>query len=122
MSQLRTYLENYLQTLQTLQTQHSNNQELLDAAERQWGQDDPRYEVLLERTAGLAGRFNEPSTEPPPESDNPENEPNELIDWLPSYVQMLQDVLAQSTNDEAILKQAENKWKSRSYGYLLFKK
>jgi len=116
MSQLRTYLEDYIKTLQTLQAQYSDNQALLDAAEDKWGAEDYRFMVLQESPKGV--RWPNKSGEPSPEEQKPENEPNELIDWLPSYVRDCQKV-SRAGDDEAVLKEAAKTWKLDSYGNLV---
>jgi len=119
MSQLRAYLEDYIQNLQTLKVQHSNNQDLLDAAEDQWGAEDARFLILQERPKQQ--RWISASGQPEPEVLKSEEEPNELIDWLPSYLETLQDLLKRAADDKALVEEAAKKWKQGSYGPLVVK-
>ncbi len=123
MSPLRTYLNDYIQTVQTLQAQYANSQDVLKAAETKWGDNDPRYVILLEMRLtevpdAAATKWNTPSDEPTQDADTPEAQPNELIDWLPIGMESLQNLLANGTDDAALLEKAK-KWGPDSNGYLL---
>jgi len=123
MSPLRTYLNNYIQTMQSLQSQYANSQYLLKAAETKWGDDDPRYVILLEmrltEAHAAATKWDTPPNEPTQDADNPDEQPNELIDWLPICIKALQNVLADAIDDAALLEKANKEWGPDSNGYLL---
>jgi hypothetical protein len=118
MNKLHTYLANYLQTLRTLQAQHSDSQAFLDAAEEEWGDNDPRYRILLEKPQV---RWKHESNEPPQEPHYDEDETNLLVDWLPPYLEIAQDLLTQAPDDNSLLAKIKDKWGSQSYAYLIFK-
>jgi len=115
MSQLRAYLEDYIQNLQTLKVQHSNDQDLLDAAENKWGAEDARFLILQERPKQQ--RFLSPSGQA--KSEEKKSEENELINWLPDYLETLQDLLKGAADDKALVKEAAQKWEQGSYGPLV---
>jgi len=121
MTQLRTHLENYIQALESLLSQHSDSLTLLDAAEDEWGTEDIRYLILQQRTLEPI-RFDEPNSDANPEEPIDNEFPNELINWLPAGIDDLRSLLAQAADDKALLTAAEDKWKSqRCYGYLVIK-
>jgi hypothetical protein len=116
MSQLRTHLEEYINDLKSLLKEYSDSRDLIDAAEKKWGDEDSRYMLLTEKPKM---RFGEPSADVTNEdSPSDDEEPNELIDWLPSYLNNMEDILSKSTDDQALLSKAEEKFRSvDSYGY-----
>jgi len=119
MSQLRAYLENYIHNLQTLKVQHSNDQDLLNAAEDKWGAEDPRFMILQERPKQQ--RWNSPPGQPKPEEPKPEDEPNEVITWLPGRIEIFQGLLKGVADDKVLVEEAEKKWGQESYEYLVVK-
>ena len=117
MSQLRTHLEEYINDLKKLLDKYSDSQDLLlDAAEKKWSDEDSRFMLLTEKPKM---RFGEPSADVTNEdSPSEDEEPNELIDWLPSYLKKMENILSESTDDQALLTKAEEKFGSvDSYGY-----
>jgi hypothetical protein len=123
MSQIHTYLNNYIQALQTLQAQYSG-QALLDAAEKKWGADSPEYMILLEKP-NMPHRWIESPNSPSAEVPKSDDEPNILIsidDWLPTCISSLQNVVAQNPDDDALSQTAQKRWGLKSYVYLLLVK
>lgn len=116
MSKLRTHLEEYINDLKSLLKEYSDSRDLLDAAEKKWGDEDDRFMLLTEKPKM---RFGEPSADVTNEdSPSDDEEPNELIDWLPSYLKKMENILSESTDDQALLTKAEEKFGSvDSYGY-----
>jgi hypothetical protein len=122
MSQLHTYLNNYIQALQTLQAQHSGP-DLLDAAEEKWGSDSPEYMILRERP-NMPQRWITPPNSPPaevPKSDDESNITVGIDDWLPTCISSLQQVVEQNPDDDVLLQTVEKRWGLKSYAYLLVK-
>jgi hypothetical protein len=116
MSQLRTHLEEYINDLKSLLAEYSDSQDLLDAAEDKWDDEDSRFMLLTEKPKM---RFGEPSADVTNEdSPSDDEEPNELIDWLPIYLTKMEQILSESTDDQVLLTKAEEKFGSvDSYGY-----
>jgi hypothetical protein len=126
MSQLHAHLNNYIQALESLQVQYSDNLALLDAAEEKWNPEDVRYLILQQRTLGSErkmldpDRFDKPNPGVTPEEFIEEEASNELIDWLPDCcIDALRSLSAQAADDQALLAAAEQKWGQDSYGYRL---
>jgi len=80
MSNLREYLENYVETLETLLTQCKDGESLLDAAEEKWGTEDYRFLVLQERPKP-DDRWEKAPRDPSGENPDPYYEENELVAW-----------------------------------------
>ncbi|HEC84170.1 MAG: hypothetical protein DRR08_27825 [Candidatus Parabeggiatoa sp. nov. 2] len=116
MSQLQSHFQDYIQALESLQAQYSENQALLDAAEDKWGTEDVRYLILQQRRLG-SERFDKPNPEATPEEPIEEEASNELIDWLPDCIDALRSLSAQAADDQALLAAADQKWGPQSYGY-----
>ena len=120
MNQLCTDLKDFIETLESLQAQHSDSQNLLDSAENIWGSEDVRYLMLRHKTLGSV-RFDEPNRDAKPEEPIEDESPNELIDWLPVCINELRSLMP-AADDKALLTAAEQKWKSQSsFGYLAIK-
>lgn len=115
MSNLREYLENYVETLETLLTQCKDDESLLDTAEKKWGAEDYRFLVLQERPK--PDRWGKSPGDPPAENPKHDDEENELVIWLPKYVGELKDLLGEAGDDEALLKKVEKRL--GSYGRLM---
>lgn len=49
MSNLRPYLEDYVKTINHLLANYQDDDAIIDAAERLWEEEDPRYLVFIER-------------------------------------------------------------------------
>ncbi|HDN26305.1 MAG TPA: hypothetical protein ENG03_04285 [Thioploca sp.] len=113
MSQLRTNIEDYIQSLQTLKAQCLDETAFLDAAEDKWGVQDPRFIILQQRPKQQ--RWISPSGQPEPEVPKSEQEPNELIDWLPGYLERLQALLKKAADDNALVEAAAEGWGQGSY-------
>jgi hypothetical protein len=118
MSNLREYLENYVETLETLLTQCKDGESLLDAAEEKWGTEDYRFLVLQERPKP-DDRWEKAPRDPSGENPDPYYEENELVAWLPKHVGELKGLLAEAGDDATVLKKAENRWGRESFAYLL---
>jgi hypothetical protein len=115
MTQLRTNLEEYVNDLKMLQVQYSDSRDLLDAAEDKWGDEDSRFMLLTERPSM---RFGNKSADVSDEgSPSEDEEPNELIDWLPLYLTKTEDILSESTDDEDLLSKVVDKFGEDCYLY-----
>ncbi len=115
MSKLRIHLEEYLNDLKMLQAQYSDSRDLLDAAEDKWGDEDSRFMLLTERPSM---RFGNKSADVTDEgSPSQDEEPNELIDWLPLYISKTEDILSESTDDEDLLGKVVDKFGEDCYLY-----
>jgi hypothetical protein len=115
MSQLHNAINEYIRTLQTLAAQNSNYQDLLDTAEKKWGQESPEYMLLV--SSPPQRWINEPGN-PPTEAEKPEDEINVTVDWLP----ILQDLADNCPDDDGLLRKVKADYTETSYLYRLIKR
>ncbi len=114
MSQLHTYINKYIQIVETWKTQYTTSQSLLNAAETKWGQESPPYKILQESPTEL---WKNAPDETPPEVDKSDD--NLLINYLPTHISTLQDLVLNYPDDESLLEAAKKRYREESYLYRL---
>ncbi len=112
MSRLHTYINKYIQTVETWKTQYTTSQSLLNAAETKWGQESPPYKILQESPTEL---WKNVPDETPPEVNKSNDEDNLLINYLPTHISTLQDLVLNYPDDESLLEAAKNRYREESY-------
>ncbi len=116
MSRLHTYINKYIQTVETWKTQYTTSQSLLNAAETKWGQESPPYKILHESPTEL---WKNAPDETPLEVNKSNDEDNLLINYLPTHISTLQDLVLNYPDDESLFEAAKKRYREESYLYRL---